>query len=282
MDEQNVKSHNSGQILPNRSDHKVKFWDGIGIALAVLAGQFIAVILAVIVALVLGYREPESMTNILMAIGLPLGFLLAVWIVLRKRKLAATAWSWDRKYWVLMPVSILLMYSVSYLIGGILENMPGYDEMLNQYVDLFEGIHPAILIFAGAFIGPVCEEIIFRGIILKEFLKTYNPQKAIIFSSIIFGVIHLIPLQAISAFFIGIVLAYVYYKTRSLWLPIIMHVLNNLIAFIFGVETEVSTTKEWFDSETLYLLSFVLSALLAFGLYKAFENIHGSKKEIIV
>lgn len=279
MNENNTTNQSQEKNAIQKRNRNVKFWDGVGIALAVLAGQFIAVIIAAIVAVVLGYREPEPMMNVMMAIGLPLGFLIAVWIILRKRSLATTAWKWEKKYWRLIPMAYFLMLSVSYVFGGMLENIPGYGEMYEQYADIFKSIHPIVLIVAGAFTGPVCEEIIFRGIILKEFLKTYNPQKAIVFSSIIFGAIHMIPLQMIGAFFIGLVLGYVYYKTKSLWLPIVLHILNNLVAFLFGMGGEIETTREWFGNDVLYILSFVVAILIVFVLYRAFEKFHGPARE---
>jgi len=250
----------------------VKFWDGVGIALAIIAGQFIAVFIAVFLALIIGYRNMDDMMSFTMLVALPLGFLIAVWLVLRKRILANTAWRWSSSFWILLPVGMVLMYCVNYVIGAVLELLPGYDEMFDQYSSMFDNINPIILVFAGAFIGPVCEEIIFRGVILKEFLKSYNAQKAIFYSAIIFGVIHMIPLQVIGAFFAGLVLGYVYFKTKSLWLPVIMHVLHNLIAFIMGVEEDSTSGFDWFGSELLYLGSFLGASGLAFAMYLLFEK----------
>ncbi|NFP89960.1 CPBP family intramembrane glutamic endopeptidase [Clostridium sporogenes] len=75
-------------------------------------------------------------------------------------------------------------------------------------------------------IAPIFEEILMRGIILEGFLNKYKPVTAIIASSIIFGAMHLNIPQFINATIIGIL----YYKTRSLALCIVAHMLNNAIA----------------------------------------------------
>ena len=75
------------------------------------------------------------------------------------------------------------------------------------------------------------EELIFRGIILDGLLRRYSPMKSIIISSVLFGIVHLNPWQFISAFIIGLFSGWVYYRTRKLTLSIIIHFINNLIAF---------------------------------------------------
>ncbi len=81
-------------------------------------------------------------------------------------------------------------------------------------------------------VAPVIEEIIFRGIILDGLLKRYSPQKSIIISSLLFGIVHLNPWQFAGAFLIGIFIGWVYYKTGKLTLAILIHFVNNLIGFI--------------------------------------------------
>jgi membrane protease YdiL (CAAX protease family) len=80
--------------------------------------------------------------------------------------------------------------------------------------------------------GPIFEEILMRGIILEGFLDKYKPWKAIVASAVIFGAIHFNITQFINATLIGIIFGVIYYKTRSLLLCIIGHMLNNTLAFI--------------------------------------------------
>lgn len=92
-----------------------------------------------------------------------------------------------------------------------------------------------IMFFGAAIIAPIFEEIVCRGIILQLFLKRYNDIVSVIFSAIIFGLIHMNVPQFINAFIIGIVLGYVYLKTKSLIACIIGHFINNIIACILMI-----------------------------------------------
>lgn len=83
-------------------------------------------------------------------------------------------------------------------------------------------------------VAPIFEELLFRGIILNGLLNKYknNSKKAIIYSAIIFGVVHLNIPQGINAFIAGIILGFIYYNTKSMKLSIFAHFVNNLIIFV--------------------------------------------------
>lgn len=80
--------------------------------------------------------------------------------------------------------------------------------------------------------APFFEEWLCRGIILRGLLKKVKPVWAIVISAAIFGLIHGNLWQAIPAFIIGVILGYVYYKTGSLKLTMLMHCVNNTLSVI--------------------------------------------------
>lgn len=76
-------------------------------------------------------------------------------------------------------------------------------------------------------LAPIIEEIVYRGLIFKIFSKASNPAIAIVMSALFFGIAHWNPLQSSYAFLVGLVLAYSYYKTKSIWVPIFLHCSYN-------------------------------------------------------
>lgn len=94
-----------------------------------------------------------------------------------------------------------------------------------------------------ALVAPVFEELIFRGVILDGFLKRYKPGAAIFWSALIFGVMHMDPVQSSFVFFIGLLTGWLFWKTRSLFLCILLHVFNNLAAsYKWSHDTEPEQT----------------------------------------
>jgi len=213
----------------------------------------------------------EKITNLIMAIALPGSFLLAVFILLRRRPLNPTAFQWKPVFLKLIPLGLLMLFGLDYILGELMTFLPNYDQMLADYQTMFAGIDMIYLFIGGVIVGPICEEIIFRGIIEEGFLQTYSPNKAILFSAMIFGGIHLVPLQVLSAFLAGLLLGWIYWKTRSLWIVIVLHIVNNYIAFTFS-DFDTHSAKELFPNAFLYYGSFVLALLLMYGAYVLFNR----------
>ena len=78
-------------------------------------------------------------------------------------------------------------------------------------------------------IVPIIEEIFFRGFLLTSMANKWGIKKAIVISSIFFGIGHA---DLIGATLFGFVLSVIYLKTNSLFAPIIIHIANNTTAFI--------------------------------------------------
>lgn len=99
-------------------------------------------------------------------------------------------------------------------------------------LDYGTGMLSGTLLFAALVIAaPVCEELVFRGCLLRLF-ENWNPLFAIVFSSFCFGMMHLNIAQGIPTFFMGIVLGYYAWKTGSIRTSIVIHALNNFLAWL--------------------------------------------------
>lgn len=87
---------------------------------------------------------------------------------------------------------------------------------------------------SAALVAPVAEEFMFRGIILNRLKIKFGVKKAIIISSILFGLIHS-DLGILSAVVFGICMAVVYLKTRNIFATVSIHCVNNLITCSGGI-----------------------------------------------
>lgn len=77
--------------------------------------------------------------------------------------------------------------------------------------------------------GP-CEELLFRGFILRGLLRRYGPMTAVVLTAFLFGLFHMDPTRLPGSFFLGLVFGVVLIRTGSLYCAIIAHVTNNLCA----------------------------------------------------
>jgi membrane protease YdiL (CAAX protease family) len=75
--------------------------------------------------------------------------------------------------------------------------------------------------------APVLEEMLFRGVILRAFLRQYTRRFAILWSATLFGIAHFNVYQLATAFAAGIVTGWLYERCRSLWPCILLHAAYN-------------------------------------------------------
>jgi hypothetical protein len=97
-----------------------------------------------------------------------------------------------------------------------------------------------------AIFAPIFEEWLCRGMVLRGLLTRMKPVWAIVISAAFFAIIHANPWQALNAFLIGLMMGYVYYKTGSLLLTMLIHFVNN------GTAVVLSNIDYFKDMEDIY------------------------------
>lgn len=109
------------------------------------------------------------------------------------------------------------------------------DNILGSYENVenaFEASALHIQVLVLVILGPVAEEIVFRGLVYNRIKGYTKEMTAVYLSSAIFGIYHFNLVQGLYAFMLGILLVYVYEKQRTILAPIIMHMSANLLALV--------------------------------------------------
>lgn len=92
-----------------------------------------------------------------------------------------------------------------------------------------DGLIILIVVVIGA---PLVEELLFRGVLFEELRRECSVKVTIFLTALVFGIYHLNILQSPNTFFMGLVLGFVYYETKSIKGPILVHATNNILAMI--------------------------------------------------
>jgi membrane protease YdiL (CAAX protease family) len=87
--------------------------------------------------------------------------------------------------------------------------------------------HPAAKFVALVVIPPIAEEMLFRGLIFHEFARRYSTRHAIFGSAALFALFHLNPWQAVVAFPIGVLAAWLALRTGSIIPGMVLHAALN-------------------------------------------------------
>jgi membrane protease YdiL (CAAX protease family)/predicted RNA-binding Zn-ribbon protein involved in translation (DUF1610 family) len=117
---------------------------------------------------------------------------------------------------------------INILLNPIIGSSPIQEDFLNlsNY-----GLYLVFAVF-GSIIVPIIEEMYFRGFSYQAFKKRWGRNWGMLINGIFFATIHLDPWVFIPTLIIGVLLAYIFEKTKSLPLVIIAHAINNSIAFL--------------------------------------------------
>jgi membrane protease YdiL (CAAX protease family) len=137
-----------------------------------------------------------------------------------------------------------------------------YVDLINQ---LFDQNLAGVLLSLGI-IAPVFEEIIFRGVVFEGLRERYPLSSAIFISSLLFGLVHLLPWAILNGFLLGLFFAWLKLETGSLLMCVGAHSLYNSLPFLLnrfdflqlpGFNTAVDPgihQPYWFDAIGVLLL----------------------------
>lgn len=163
-----------------------------------------------------------------------------VYYYYRKRHIVRPPYRFDRMSGYQITIGLMmgvgcvflsqLIIIISETIGIInLDNLEDYGQLIMSMI----GQSPTWLILLTiGIIAPIAEELLFRGLVFHMFNRHMNVKVALIIQGLLFGAFHMNLVQGLYASVLGIVLGITYLLTGTLWIPIIIHIINNSVALL--------------------------------------------------
>jgi hypothetical protein len=255
-------------------------------------------LLAGIVMMVMGlFMSQEAIKDYGMIVEYPLQFLPAMVYAAnqsRRNMMFDPGYVLDNKHFqpyglgMLIIVTIVMTYASMFVF-----DLPNYwnvqltnkSSVLSQFYDMVMELMKEMTggplwssFLVVAIFAPIFEEWLCRGMVLRGLLTKMKPVWAIVISALFFAVIHANPWQALNAFLIGLLMGYVYYKTGSLLLTMLIHFVNNgtsvVVSHIESMKdyAEVTSWVEVMDKST-YTLIFAVSCIILAACLWVFSRI---------
>lgn len=143
----------------------------------------------------------------------------------------------------------------------------GYQKDLEQlfkgwpmwYGILMIGVAPGII-----------EELWCRGFLGRGLVGHYGPVLGVLLTSALFGLLHVDPPHVVATAVMGVALHYMYLMTRSLWVPMLLHFLNNSLAVVLTQRPDLAGEAANADVPGIvYMAAGILAAAVAYALYRA-------------
>ena len=199
----------------------------VGDGSAILAGVPVGIIAATAISgvfaatgiafSVVRFREPFSSLGFVKTSGFkPYIFAVAIWIV---------------------GLSVLMFWVQALVWFGVDVLVP--PDTAKQALDEADGSIVATIFLVGI-IGPMAEEIFFRGFVLPGLMKKFGIIWALVISSAVFGLFHIDLGAIVPTFALGLALGWVYIKTGSIWPAMFAHGMHNTVAVLIAKYVTVS------------------------------------------
>ena len=228
-------------LFTNYSHYLPGFGGMIGLFLLFLLGSLLGSLISGVFVLMMG--SSESVMQYSMLIAYPVSFippLLYASAKSRRNEFFDKGYALDSNNFgarggfamaVIVSIATLAAAFVCEPVSVMLPDMP---ETLKKSLELLmDGPLWAALLSVSVF-APLFEEWLCRGLVLRGLMKRMNPTGAILVSAAFFAILHMNPWQAIPAFLLGILFGYVYYRTGSLKLTMLMHCVNNTFSLLLS------------------------------------------------
>ena len=122
-------------------------------------------------------------------------------------------------------VVLMIVYIFNFIDRNILSILA---EDIKADLGLTDADYPDYLLLLAFSVSPgICEEFLFRGLIMSGLRPVLKRWSTIFLVSLMFGIFHISLYRILPAMVIGFVVTLVAYQTRSIWTGVLLHVLNN-------------------------------------------------------
>ena len=171
-------------------------------------------------------------------------------------------------------VGVLWLFSSQIILEPLVELLPE-----NPGQGLGRG---AWACFTAVVTAAISEELLCRGLLFEVLNKRWGVTSSIFFSALFFGLIHFDPATAVIALVAGMIFGVLYVRTSSLYTTIIIHAINNALAFAlisFGVG-DISFEEVVGGGVLYYILYGVAVAIFVACSVEAYFKVFKKKKQI--
>ncbi|MCC7429678.1 CPBP family intramembrane metalloprotease [bacterium] len=131
-------------------------------------------------------------------------------------------------------VSFTAMFLLDFLVGKMVEFPDSYLEKFAQSFSAIESLPLYLQILILGVTPGIFEEIAFRGVLFKGLQSSFGKWQVILISAIAFGIMHFDVYRLIPTTLLGILLGWIVWETKTIFLSILCHALHNSLITVFN------------------------------------------------
>jgi membrane protease YdiL (CAAX protease family) len=213
----------------------VSGWRLLGVLIGTMVLFVGGAVLSVVIAEVaqLSESQVETFDTVFLPILALTSVFAPLWLlVLRPADGRLLVFGRPTARWLLLAVIV----GVTVAIGGNLlteaiSRLAGVERRAQVEFTSTAGATVVLWVRSGLVV-PVVEEVLFRGVVFNWLRAHGSVRVAVLVSALLFSAVHLNPVSSVSLFLMGVVLAWLYYYTESLLVPIVAHAAGNSVIIL--------------------------------------------------
>ncbi|MFQ5863174.1 MAG: lysostaphin resistance A-like protein [Candidatus Brocadiales bacterium] len=133
------------------------------------------------------------------------------------------------RYVVVLPLIVAAGFLVELMTRSV-DVTPQHQEVVLRLLEERSYFSIVAIVTFGALVGPVAEEVLFRGFLQPALRDIMGSVKAIFLTSFLFALVHFNVYIFLQIFILGLLLGYLYEKTGTLVAPASAHILHNSVS----------------------------------------------------
>lgn len=171
---------------------------------------------------------------------------------------------WGKKTAKVVLTLIVIGIAIQFFASSVLELcLIPFPEIAEKYMSVVDSLvdYDIFLVVYVCIMGPLCEEFVFRGVIMAYFSEAFGVMIANILQAVLFGLYHGNVVQGIYAFILGAFIGLFRNKTGKMWGNCIVHVSINVMGYIIemqGID---------FTSNTMIACAMITSGIVLYGMW---------------
>ncbi len=236
------KHKRGGYDLFSSYSHYLPDWGGMGMLFVLfLVGNLLGSLLSLIFVFFMGQSSDVQAYSML--ISYPVSFippLLYASAMSRRDEFFVKGYAIDSNNFgqkggaVLAIVVSIATIATAFVVEPVTVLLPEMPEVLEAALTGLTNGPVLVSLLSVSIMAPLFEEWLCRGLVLRGLMKKMSPAWAIVVSAAFFAILHMNPWQAVAAFALGLLFGYVYYRTGSLKLTMLMHCVNNTFSVLIS------------------------------------------------
>ncbi len=211
--------------------------------------------------------------NFYYAVGIVLCFLLLRWKIIRGGEdfQDAVTLYWKDPDWNKAAGYVILGISSSIFLSAVFTLLPFFTSYKTLTENAFQRTDLILAMLSVLITAPICEEMIFRGLMLNRLLAGFSERTAVLLSSAVFAACHANPVWMCYAFIMGWLLAFVSLREDNIFYSIILHMAFNLWTVIQLIIRQSDRLQDFLFGSRFIIFGY---GLLAFLVIVAWFKMH--------